>query len=211
MELGGLIVGLGNPGPEYRDTRHNFGFMVIEALVEAAEKQDAVRQLSGRKDPFILWRCPLPGASRPWLLAEPLTYMNRSGEAVQRIAAYYRIEVEDILVVQDELDLPLGRMKLKQGGGNAGHKGIASIEQLLGSPNFYRLRLGVGKAGDGVARVLGRFAASELQGLRETVAAAVTGVGLFASRGPAMAVRYCNAFRAPSLESAAVAPEKARE
>lgn len=205
MEPGGLIVGLGNPGEEYRRTRHNFGFMVVEALLAAAEKSDAVRQLSGRKDPFVLWRCPLPDATVPWLLAEPLTYMNRSGEAVQRIAAYYRIETERILVVQDELDLPLGRMKFKQGGGSAGHKGIISIEQMLGSADFYRLRLGVGKAAgrDGASWVLGRFGADEAEILQATIAAAMTGIGLFASRGAAMAQRYCNAFRAADPESLA--------
>lgn len=203
MDIGGLIVGLGNPGDEYRNTRHNFGFMVVEALLEQAERFGSVRLLSGKKDAWKLWRCPLAKNSRKeWLVAEPLTYMNKSGEAVQHIAAYYRVEISDILVLHDELDLPLGRMKLKKGGGSAGHNGIRSLEQMLGSPDFYRLRLGVGKPPgmNGASWVLGRFYANEQEALASTIQGALEGLHLWASQGPRLAQQYCNGF---VLESAA--------
>lgn len=197
MELGGLIVGLGNPGAEYADTRHNFGFLAAEALRAHCERAGSLRKLSGQKDSYLLWRLALrPSGGSEWLLAMPLTYMNRSGMAVQRIAAYYRIDPEHILVLHDELDLPLGRMKLKKGGGHAGHKGILSIQQLLGTPEFYRLRLGIGKpAGyDSASYVLGRFAEEERDSLAETLEAAVRGVLLFMDQGPQAAQQFCNGF-----------------
>ncbi|MDL2290806.1 aminoacyl-tRNA hydrolase [Desulfovibrio sp. OttesenSCG-928-F20] len=198
MELGGLIVGLGNPGEQYRNTRHNLGFMVIEALLAHIREFAQTAGLSGRKDAWNLWRCPLlPGRRQEWLLAQPLTYMNNSGDAVQRVAAYYRIDIDDILVLHDELDLPLGRMKMKKGGGNAGHNGIRSIEQMLGSPDFYRLRLGVGKVPGlpGVSRVLGSFHPDEKQNLEKIIEAATHAVRLFADQGPVKAQQFCNGFR----------------
>ena len=198
MELGGLIVGLGNPGREYEYTRHNFGFMVIDALLAACERYSPPNRLSGQRDPYGLWRVTLPdhkGRRLDWLLATPLTYMNRSGEPVQRIAAYYHIEPESLLVLHDELDLPLGRMKMKKGGGNAGHNGLRSIQQMLGTPDFYRLRLGIGKGrGDGASWVLGRFSEEEREPLRATLAGAVEGLELFMRQGPKKAQQFCNGF-----------------
>lgn len=197
MNLDGLIVGLGNPGGQYQGTRHNFGFMVLEALLEACVRQGEARKLSGQKDPFNLWRAVFPGRSGgSWLLAEPLAFMNRSGEAVQRIAAYYHVEHERILVLHDELDLPLGRMKLKKGGGSAGHNGIRSIEQMLGTPDFFRLRLGVGKppGHDGASWVLGRFRDEEKALLNKVIEGAVQGVLLFTENGERTAQQFCNGF-----------------
>lgn len=198
MELGGLIVGLGNPGREYAYTRHNFGFMALEAFIRSWEKQAPAHRLSGQRDPYDLWRMTLPdnkGRRLDWLLATPLTYMNRSGEPVQRIAAYYHVEPESILVLHDELDLPLGRMKLKKGGGNAGHNGLRSIQQMLGTPDFYRLRLGVGKGrGDGASWVLSRFSEEESALLHATLNAAAEGLSLFMRQGPRKAQEFCNGF-----------------
>lgn len=199
MELCGLIVGLGNPGSEYEKTRHNFGFMLIDALLRKCDGKEQISRLSGQKDPYALWRLRLSGKNTDcsgWLLATPFTYMNRSGEAVQRIAAYYHIDPQNILVLHDELDLPLGRMKLKKGGGNAGHNGLKSLQQLLGTPDYYRLRLGVGKpAGrDGASWVLGRFTAEEQADLERTLEAAVSGVLAFMTKGPKAAQQFCNAF-----------------
>ena len=200
MELCGLIVGLGNPGGEYEHTRHNFGFMAVGRLLAALEKHHSTRLLSGKSDPFRLWRCAVPGKDRAdWLVATPLTYMNKSGDAVQRIAAYYRIEPENILVLHDELDLPLGRMKMKKGGGNAGHNGLRSIQQMLGTPDFYRLRLGIGKpAGfDGASFVLSRFSQDERPLLEKTLEAAAQSALLFMSQGPKKAQEFSNGFHAP--------------
>ena len=196
MNLRGLIAGLGNPGPEYERTRHNFGFMLADALLREAESKGCVRLLSGKKDPYALWRADFGGNAGEWLLTTPLTFMNRSGDAVQRIAAYYHIPPQDILVAHDELDLPLGRMKLKKGGGNAGHNGLKSIQQTLGTPDFYRLRLGIGKAHgyDSASYVLGRFSADEQEVLRKTLGAALWGVLLFAREGERAAQQFCNGF-----------------
>ena len=198
MDIQGLIVGLGNPGKEYEDTRHNFGFTAIHAMVELAERSGAMNRVSKQSDPFALWRCIFPGRGE-WLLCTPLTYMNKSGDAVQRVAAYYRLEAEDILVIHDELDLPLGRMKLKKGGGNAGHNGLKSIQQMLGTPDFYRLRLGIGKSDRAatVGHVLSRFSQDEKKTANQVLEAAEQGILLYMSEGPAAALRFCNAFKLP--------------
>lgn len=211
MELKGLIAGLGNPGKEYAATRHNYGFMLVEALLEECASLGQVNALSGQKDPFRLWRCSPRGGNADWLVATPLTFMNKSGEAVQRISAYYHIEPADILVLHDELDLPLGRMRLKTGGGHAGHNGIRSIQQMLGTPDFSRLRLGIGKpAGhDSVSYVLGRFAAEQQPVLAETIPAAVQGVLLFMKEGPRQAQQFCNGFIPKSEQAAAPSPDSA--
>lgn len=213
MELNGLIVGLGNPGNEYASTRHNYGFMLVEALVETCTRLGQVNRLSGQKDPYCLWRCSLRGKNNvDCLVSTPLTFMNRSGEAVQRISAYYHVDPAHILVLHDELDLPLGRMKLKIGGGHAGHNGIRSIQQMLGTPDFYRLRLGIGKpAGhDSASYVLGRFSAEQQHVLAETIPAAVEGVLLFLQEGMRPAQGFCNGF-IPESERLALAARKAAE
>lgn len=212
MAIEGMIVGLGNPGAEYEHTRHNYGFMVVRALLDFCERKGSVTLLSSRKDPFFLWRiCSDDKAFRfrDWLAAMPQTYMNRSGDAVQRIAAYYHVDMENVLVLHDELDLPLGRMKLKKGGGNAGHNGLKSIQQMTGTAEFYRLRLGVGRprGGNGASYVLSRFAESERAPLAETVAAAVRGVLLFMTQEPRTAIQFCNAFALPEQEAPAEADQ----
>lgn len=147
MNISGLIIGLGNPGREYDRTRHNFGFMFIDALLEEAQRNPFARceQLSGGKKKYDLWRCDIVEGQAPWLLAKPQTFMNLSGEAVLAIASFYRVKPAAMVVAHDELDLPLGRMRFKMGGGNAGHNGLKSITQCLGTPDFHRLRLGIGK------------------------------------------------------------------
>ena len=204
MQLDGLIVGLGNPGKEYEATRHNFGFMVAEALLERCERLGSISKLSGQKDPFILWRCTIRQKEQTnWLVTMPLTFMNKSGEAVQRIADYYHVNAENIFVLHDELDIPLGRMKMKKGGGHAGHNGIRSIQQMLGTPEFHRLRLGIGKpAGfDTASYVLGRFNSEQKESLAATISAAVEGTLLFINEGLRPAQQFCNGFSAEPVHS----------
>ncbi len=199
MNLNGLLVGLGNPGPEYRNTRHNLGFMLVDALLEQCPGAD---KLSSSKNRYELWRCKLPplrgkGPScGEWLLLKPLTYMNLSGEAVVPVAAYYKISPANIVVAHDELDLPLGRMRFKTGGGAAGHKGILSIAGLLGTPEFYRLRLGIGKnAGqDAVSHVLGRFRAEEEALIKQILDAGLETFLTFCSQGFAPAKALAEKF-----------------
>jgi PTH1 family peptidyl-tRNA hydrolase len=198
MNSGGLIVGLGNPGAEYSRTRHNLGFTVLERLLADREKAGALHTLSGRKNLFKLWKARFTdsgGTDREWLLSEPLTYMNACGEAVRAAAAYYRIAPENILVVHDELDLPPGRMKMKKGGGSAGHKGVESVAQCLGTPDFFRLRIGIGKApGNTLSFVLGRFSESEAALMDKCIDAAAQSVLMFTREGTVKAQQYCNSF-----------------
>jgi PTH1 family peptidyl-tRNA hydrolase len=198
MDIGGLIAGLGNPGAEYSRTRHNLGFTALERLLADREKSGGLHKLSGRKDLFALWKARFTdagGADRDWLLSEPLTYMNASGEAVRAVASYYRVVPEHILVVHDELDLPPGRMKMKKGGGSAGHKGVESITQCLGTPDFFRLRIGIGKAPfNTLSFVLGRFSESEARLMDKCIAAATESVLMFIRDGVVRAQQFCNSF-----------------
>ncbi len=134
-----LIAGLGNPGAEYADTRHNAGFRFLDALLEGSDLSLQIEnRFAGRAA-----RLSIQGRDI-WLLA-PGTFMNHSGEAVSKLARYYKIPVEEILVVHDELDLAPGTVRLKKGGGAGGHNGISDIIEKLGSPDFLRLRIGIGR------------------------------------------------------------------
>ncbi|PPE68200.1 aminoacyl-tRNA hydrolase [Caldimonas caldifontis] len=140
-----LLVGLGNPGPQYEATRHNAGFWWID---EAARKLGA-NLLPDRAYHGLVARVnrPLAGVEGPVWLLEPQTYMNVSGKSVAALARFFKIAPEEILVVHDELDLLPGHMKIKRGGGHAGHNGLKDIQAQLGSPDFWRLRLGIGHPG----------------------------------------------------------------
>lgn len=129
-----LIVGLGNPGPEYEDTRHNAGFWFIDRL--AADLKVTLAPL-----PKFFGEGARVGDA--WLL-KPATFMNRSGQAVAALARFYKIAPAEVLVVHDELDLLPGAIRLKQGGGNGGHNGLKDIQAQLATPDFWRLRLGIG-------------------------------------------------------------------
>jgi len=137
-----LLVGLGNPGPEYEATRHNAGFWWIDTVA---------RRLGAHLSADRAYHGLVARVNRPagpiWLI-EPQTYMNLSGKAVAPLARFFRIAPEEILVVHDELDVLPGQMKLKQGGSAAGHNGLKDIQAQLGSPAFWRLRLGIGHPGD---------------------------------------------------------------
>lgn len=137
-----MMVGLGNPGSEYEQTRHNAGFWFIDELAwqyKASLKEE-------KKFFGSVARISISGSDL-WLL-KPSTFMNRSGQAVAALAQFYKIKPEEILVVHDELDIPCGRIKFKLGGGNGGHNGLKDIQARLGTPDFYRLRLGIDHPGD---------------------------------------------------------------
>lgn len=200
MSVNGLIVGLGNPGRQYETTRHNMGFLCIDEILREAR---SVSAQSGSKFRCDLWKADLSGGGRQcgeWLLAKPQTFMNLSGECVQPLAAWHRIPPERILVIHDELDLAPGRMKFKKGGGNAGHNGLKSITQCLGTPDFYRLRLGIGRsphAGeDTVGWVLGRLSADEMERFRQALPTAMDVVRLFACGDADEALRTANGYKA---------------
>lgn len=147
-----MIVGLGNIGPAYEATRHNAGFWLVDALAQRSHSDfNAQRKFSGD-----VARLAHDGQEL-WLL-KPSTYMNRSGTAVAAMAAYYKILPHQILVVHDELDLQPGNIKLKRGGGSAGHNGLKDIQSKLASPDFWRLRIGIGHPRDmGLAQNVADF------------------------------------------------------
>lgn len=152
-----LIVGLGNPGAEYGETRHNFGFMVLDALAD--ELNIPLKKL---KYKAMIGEGRLNDAKL--ILARPLTYMNNSGDAVWQLAKFFKVPHEHIMVAHDDLDLPLGVLRLRPGGGHSGQRGVASIIQKLGTQDFPRLRLGISRPPgqmDPVDYVLEKFLPSE--------------------------------------------------
>jgi PTH1 family peptidyl-tRNA hydrolase len=137
-----LIVGLGNPGADYVDTRHNAGFWLID---EIATDQGLNFRFEKR---FNADECKFKADGRDVFLQKPQTFMNRSGQSVAALARYYKIAAEEILVIHDELDLPPGVNRIKQSGGHGGHNGLRDIINHLGSRDFFRLRVGIGHPGD---------------------------------------------------------------
>ena len=170
-----LLVGLGNPGPEYEATRHNAGFWWID---EAARQLGA--RLSADRASFgLVGRVNRP-AGPVWLL-QPQTYMNLSGKSVAALARFFKIAPQEILVVHDELDLLPGQLKLKAGGGHAGHNGLRDIHAQLGSADYWRLRLGIGHPGDKAEEagyVLRRPPASEREAIERSIEASLKHLNL---------------------------------
>ncbi|MDP2847900.1 MAG: aminoacyl-tRNA hydrolase [Humidesulfovibrio sp.] len=197
MDTTPLIIALGNPGPQYERTRHNFGFLVADAILTQASgrKSMALKTLQASGD-FELYSLTLGGTS--CLLTKPQTYMNLSGRAVARILGRYGASAANMVVLHDELDLPLGRMKLKRGGGSNGHRGIESIVEHTGSCDFLRLRLGIGRpqySADVAKFVLEPFDETEFLAVNDIRQAALKGLTLLFRRGQAEAVQMLNAFR----------------
>ncbi len=151
-----LVVGLGNPGADYRSTRHNIGFMAIDALAGAAKFSKKFQGEIAQVDI----------GEEKVLLLKPQTFMNNSGRSVQAAMAFYKLPLENLIVLHDELDLPLFKLRIKQGGGNNGHNGIKDIDANIG-PDYWRIRLGIGHPGDKDAvhgHVLSSFGKDEREG-----------------------------------------------
>ena len=160
-----LILGLGNPGSQYEGTRHNVGFEVVDEL---ARRAGAVLSRTRHRARYETTRL----CGRKVLLAQPLTYMNRSGEAAKPLLEYHGLGDGDLIVVHDDADLEAGVVRVKLGGGTAGHNGLSSIVSHLGSTGFARVRIGVGRAPEGrdlADWVLSRPGAGDLAALREAV------------------------------------------
>jgi peptidyl-tRNA hydrolase, PTH1 family len=159
-----LVVGLGNPGPAYRGNRHNVGFLVLDLLAERVGGRFSKHK--ARAD-VVEGRLGLPPAPRV-VLAEPRSYMNESGGPVAGLCGFYKIPVERLVVVHDELDLPYGSLRLKRGGGDNGHNGLRSITRSLGSREYLRVRFGIGRPPgrmDPADYVLRDFSAAERKDL----------------------------------------------
>ena len=183
-----LVVGLGNPGSEYAGTRHNVGFLVVERF--AGSSASWTRAYRG------LFTTVQVGAARVRVL-KPETFMNRSGESVAEASAFFKEPPEAVLVVHDELDLPFGQVRLKQGGGHAGHNGLKSVASALGSSDFCRLRVGIGRPGPEFSGaiadyVLSGFAAEELRLLSDVLDEGSQALGLVVQLGLAAAMNQVN-------------------
>lgn len=188
-----LIVGLGNIGAEYEGTRHNCGFMVVDRLLKAVAAE------KGEKPTFVLerhaYRAEIKVKGRTLVLIRPTTYMNLSGKAVQFWMQKEKVPVENLLVVVDDIALPIGKIRMKKQGSNGGHNGLKSIEELIHTANYCRLRIGVGNnfgQGHQIDYVLGRFSDDELQALDPALDHAVEAIKAFVSLGPDRAMNMFN-------------------
>lgn len=184
-----LVVGLGNPGREYEDTRHNIGFMVVDALADRAGVK-----ISDKKFKARLARAKI-GGQDCWLL-KPETYMNLSGESVGPAAGFFKIPTSNVIVVHDEMDIELGRLKLKTGGGHGGHNGLRSLKQHLPDDGFHRVRVGVDRPPnaewDPADWVLSRFRSEEQEKLEGALKDAQSAVSAILRHGMAKAMNRYN-------------------
>jgi PTH1 family peptidyl-tRNA hydrolase len=190
-----LIVGLGNPGRKYARNRHNVGFQCLDRLAQAhglSFGSGVLSRLKGRRGKASLASGKI--ADVRVVLAKPLTYMNLSGQAVKQLASFYRLPLEDILVIYDDLDLPLGTIRLRPEGGSGGHRGIRSIIEALGSQSFPRLRVGIGRppGSDAVSYVLSDFTGDEQIMLENVYEGVVAAVELFLREGTQTAMNAYN-------------------
>lgn len=183
-----LVVGLGNPGKEYGDTRHNFGFLLLDKLAQGMSV--AFRHRSSLEADVAV------GAllSHAVVLAKPLTFMNLSGRAVASLVRFFRLrEPRRLLVVHDDLDIPLGKIKIKSGGGAGGHKGVSSVIESLGTRDFLRIRLGIGlekRPLDVVDYVLTPFTVEEQDVVQHTLGEASKAVQMILQEGPEPAMNF---------------------
>ena len=185
-----LLVGLGNPGPRYADTRHNVGFTVVDRMVQRKPLSPWREKFSGLFSDFEL-------EGERALALKPMTYMNDSGRSVLAAATFYKVPPADVVVVHDELDLAFGANRLKHGGGEAGHNGLRTISQHLGTKDYVRVRFGIGKPppgfrGSGADFVLEGFAPAERALLGEIVERASDAVALLVRDGLVQAMNVTN-------------------
>lgn len=191
-----IIVGLGNPGEQYRSTRHNAGFFIVDelarrwgasAFLEKWQAEYVSRQVDGEKVHLI----------------KPLTFMNRSGQAVGQFFRFFKASPDYLLIVHDDLDMPPGRIKMVKGGGTGGHNGIRSLVEALGTKEFYRLKIGIGRPGNGTIHrdypvdkyVLGNFTCDELDILESRYDGVEVGIRHFIKGDPARAMNILNGFK----------------
>ena len=183
-----LIAGLGNPGQQYKNTRHNIGFMLLDHLARKANvtfseskwKAAVARTVIGKESALLL---------------KPVTFMNLSGTAVAAAANFYKLTADRVIVVHDDLDMALGRVKIVAGGGDGGHKGVRSIMECLGTRDFPRMKIGIGRPPANIPAdryVLGRFESEELAVINAKMAAMVDGINIFAEQGIAAAMNNIN-------------------
>jgi PTH1 family peptidyl-tRNA hydrolase len=205
-----LIVGLGNPGNQYAHSRHNIGFMCVSHFAKTRywdfeKKEGLARTAHGRLN------------GEEIVLARPQTFMNLSGEAVKKLTIKYRVKPEDLIVIHDDMDLRLGIIRIRQGGGSAGHNGVESIIRELGTADFIRLRVGVGRPESApgeehhqlVGFVLGDFSSDEAAVIKKVIGEADMAIVSLIEDGLDMAMNKFNKTNAPKKEKPPVAEKKA--
>lgn len=195
-----LIIGLGNPGEKYEDTRHNLGFRVVDELVHRLQVTGDSWEM---EEKFKSEICNLKAETCNLVLVKPQTHMNASGIAVAKIAKYFKVPLPDVIVVHDELDLPLGKIKVRVGGSAAGHRGVESVIEGLGSDKFVRFRLGIGtlhsqrsdkdrQRADTEQFVLEPFEAVEKPKVKHMLKKAVAALEIFLDKGLEVAQNQYN-------------------
>ena len=192
-----IIVGLGNPGIQYRMSRHNIGFQVVDRLAQLSHLSIQTKRFkslygTGRID------------SQQVVLAKPITYMNRSGEAVKKATDFFQLGVEDLVVIHDDMDLPFGKLRFKRRGSDGGHQGVRSIIELMGENNFLRLKVGIGRPPQGMdpaEYVLEAFDKIERAHLDQTLSWAAESLRVMLLEGLEKAMnQFQKRSRLPSLE-----------
>ena len=197
-----LIVGLGNPGKEYLFSRHNVGFMVVDRLADDLGIRIARSQFDALTGDGSI-------SGRRIMLAKPQTYMNLSGGAVSGLLNFYKLEMDNLIVIHDDLDLPFETVRIKKGGGHGGNKGVMSIINQLGSPDFVRVRMGIGKPARKEMtddHVLGRFNPEEMKALPDILVRAADAVEAILKAGLAAAMNEFN--QRPAANGDDPEPEK---
>ena len=189
-----IIVGLGNPGAQYANTPHSVGFEAVDAIaLEIGASWEAKRQFN-----CLMAKGTFEGLSV--MLVKPQTYMNLSGDSVAPVVKYHNATAADLLVIQDDIDLPVGRMRVRKNGSCGGHNGIRNIIERLGTQDFARLKLGVGKdKSDVIAHVLGKFDPTTRKTMDLVVAEAVKAAAAILRDGPDRAMNAYNGFDAGML------------
>jgi len=191
-----IIAGLGNPGLEYELTRHNIGFLVVDALQKKWLCSEYTRKWNADY-------CQGRVGQHKVHLIKPVTFMNRSGQAVAEFCRFYKIGGDQLIVIHDDLDMAPGRVKFVKGGGNGGHNGIKSIVQSIGTNDFYRLKYGIGRPGQGDVHadfpvekyVLSKCSSEDLQIFDERIAVLREGLELFFESGAPKAMNILNALK----------------
>ncbi|MEO5965791.1 MAG: aminoacyl-tRNA hydrolase [Candidatus Limnocylindrales bacterium] len=203
-----LVIGLGNPGTQYAETRHNVGWMVVDRLADRAGRSGRGRQRDASESIQLRYK------GLDLILAKPLTYMNASGTAVKKLMVRDRVPLVDMLVVADDFALPFGKLRFREAGSHGGHNGLRSIIEELGTEKYSRLRVGIGEPGQGaIDHVLSKFAADERARLAILLDAAADAVEEWAREGTSRAANRFNRFelQAPAIaggpDAAADAPK----
>lgn len=183
-----MIAGLGNPGDEYQNTRHNIGYQVIDHLAQDLNALSA-------KTKMTVWICDTRWEGYRLFLVKPLGYMNRSGSVLYEVARYFHIDTSHLIVIHDDVDIQMGRIKLKQKGGHGGHNGIRSVIESLGSDAFIRIRIGIGRPSmqkSMTNHVLGNFHSNEREQMKSIIETASRSIRTILLKGISQAMNQFN-------------------